>query len=149
MNNSLFKLIGAAACAAILTTSTLCAADTAPSPGSAQSTKKSSSHAYPFRGTVDSVDASAKTITLDGKKSERVLHITDDSVLEKDGKPAKLDEIASGDYAKGLLSKQEGSREILVKATFGPKPDKKGDKKSAAKPKAPATPAASAQTASN
>jgi hypothetical protein len=146
MNNSLFKLIGAAACAAILITSTLCAADSAPSPGTTQSPKKTSSHSYPFRGTVDSVDSSAKTITLDGKKSERVLHVTDDSLLEKDGKPAKLDEIASGDYAKGLLSKQDGSREILVKATFGPKPDKKGDKKAAAKSKAPTTPA---QTASN
>ena len=93
MNNSLFKLIGAAACAAILITSTLCAADSAPSPGTTQSPKKSSSHSYPFRGTVDSVDSSAKTITLDGKKSERVLHVTDDSLLEKDGKPAKLDEI--------------------------------------------------------
>lgn len=146
MNNSLFKLIGAAACAAILITSTLCAADSAPSPGTTQSPKKTSSHSYPFRGTVDSVDSSAKTITLDGKKSERVLHVTDDSLLEKDGKPAKLDEIASGDYAKGLLSKRDGSREILVKATFGPKPDKKGDKKAAAKSKAPTTPA---QTASN
>jgi hypothetical protein len=146
MNNQLFKLIGAAACAAILSTATLAAAESAPGTGTSQTQRKASSHAYPFRGTVDSVDATAKTITLDGKKSERVLHVTDDSLLEKDGKPAKLDEIASGDYAKGLLSKQDGSREILVKATFGPKPDKKGDKKAAAKSKAPTTPA---QTASN
>ncbi len=141
MNNQLFKLIGAAACAAILSTATLAAAESAPGTGTSQTQRKASSHAYPFRGTVDSVDASAKTITLDGKKSERVLHVTDDTVLEKDGKPAKIDEIASGDYARGLLSKQEGAREILVKATFGPKPDKKTDKKSTAKTKpAPAAP---------
>ena len=71
MNNSLFKLIGAAACAAILITSTLCAADSAPSPGTTQSPKKTSSHSYPFRGTVDSVDSSAKTITLDGKPTDK------------------------------------------------------------------------------
>jgi hypothetical protein len=141
MNNQLFKLIGAAACAAILSTATLAAAESAPGTGTSQTQRKASSHAYPFRGTVDSVDATAKTITLDGKKSERVLHVTDDTVLEKDGKPAKIDEIASGDYARGLLSKQEGAREILVKATFGPKPDKKTDKKSTAKTKpAPAAP---------
>jgi hypothetical protein len=141
MNNQLFKLIGAAACAAILSTATLAAVESAPGTGTSQTQRKASSHAYPFRGTVDSVDATAKTITLDGKKSERVLHVTDDTVLEKDGKPAKIDEIASGDYARGLLSKQEGAREILVKATFGPKPDKKTDKKSTAKTKpAPAAP---------
>ena len=142
MNNQLFKLIGAAACAAFLSTATLAAAESAPGTGTSQTQRKASSHAYPFRGTVDSVDASAKTITLDGKKSERVLHITDDTVLEKDGKPAKLEEVASGDYARGLVSKPDGAREILVKATFGPKPDKKADKKTAAKSKpAPATPA--------
>lgn len=132
MKNPLFRLIGAAACAAFLITSTLCAADAPSTPGSGQTTKKASGHAYPFRGTVDAINSSAKTITLDGKKTERVLHVTDASVLEKDGKPAKIEEIASGDYARGLLSKPDGSREILVKATFGPKPDKKGDKKATA-----------------
>lgn len=137
MKHPLFRLIGAAASAAILITSTLSAADPAPAPGTSQATKKGSSHAYPFRGTVDAVSTSAMTITLDGKKTERVLHVTTESVLEKDGKPAKIEEIASGDYARGLLSKPDGSREILVKATFGPKPDKKGEKKATAT-KAPA-----------
>jgi hypothetical protein len=146
MNNKLFKLIGAAACAAILSTATLAAAESTPGTGTTQTQRKASSHAYPFRGTVDSVDATAKTITLDGKKSERVLHVTDDTVLEKDGKPAKIDEIASGDYARGLLSKPDGGREILVKATFGPKPDKKADKKTTAKTK-PAPTAPSTDTA--
>ena len=146
MNNQLFKLIGAAACAAILSTATLAAAESTPGTGTTQTQRKASSHAYPFRGTVDSVDATAKTITLDGKKSERVLHVTDDTVLEKDGKPAKIDEIASGDYARGLLSKPDGGREILVKATFGPKPDKKADKKTTAKTK-PAPNAPSTDTA--
>lgn len=146
MNNQLFKLIGAAACAAILSTATLAAAESTPGTGTTQTQRKASSHAYPFRGTVDSVDATAKTITLDGKKSERILHVTDDTVLEKDGKPAKIDEIASGDYARGLLSKPDGGREILVKATFGPKPDKKADKKTTAKTK-PAPTAPSTDTA--
>ena len=47
-------------------------------------------------------------------------------MLEKDGKPAKFEEIAPGDYAKGLVTRPDGSREVIVKATFGPKPDKRG-----------------------
>ena len=51
-----------------------------------------------------------------------MLHVTADSVLERDGKPLKFEEIAPGDYAKGLVTRPDGNREIVVKATFGPKP---------------------------
>lgn len=147
MNNLLFKLIGAAACAAILTTSTLTAAEASPGTSGSQTQRKASSHSYPFRGTVDSIDTAAKTIILDGKKSERVLHVTADSLLEKDGKPARLEEVTSGDYARGLVTKPDGTREILVKATFGPKPDKKTERKAAAG--ARPAPTAPADTAAN
>lgn len=129
MNKQWLKFIGAAVCAACVTSTHLVAADPAPAPG--QSVRKPSGHSYPFRGTVESIDINAKSIHLDGKKAERVLHINDQTTLEKDGKPAKLEEIAVGDYAKGLVSKPDGSREILVKGTFGPKPPRNGGKKTA------------------
>lgn len=130
MNNHLCKLIGAAACAAFLLTShPLTAADPAPAPGSPHAAKKASTHPYPFRGTVDALDSTGKTLQLDGKKNDRTLHVTAESVLEKDGKPAKFEEIAPGDYAKGLVTRPDGSREVIVKATFGPKPDKRGRSK--------------------
>jgi hypothetical protein len=128
--NNLFKLLGAAACAAVLLNSTLIAAD--PSPPPSQVAPKSSTKAYPFRGTVDSIDSSAQTITLEGKKKGRILHINSETVLEKDGKPARFDEVSAGDYARGLVSKVDGTREVLVKASFGPKPEPKTSKKGTA-----------------
>ena len=125
MNNNLCKLIVAALCAAFVVTANLAAAEPAPATAAPPTARKASTHPYPFRGTVDSLDPAAKTILLDGKKGDRTLHVTAESVLEKDGKPAKLEEIAAGDYAKGLVSRPDGSREIVVKATFGPKPDKR------------------------
>jgi hypothetical protein len=138
MNKQWIKIIAAAVCAACVTSTHLAAADPAPAPG--QSARKPSGHSYPFRGTVESIDVTAKTIHLDGKKAERVLQVTDQTTLEKDGKPAKLEEIAAGDYAKGLVSKPDGNREILVKGTFGPKPPRNGGKKTA-QTKEPAKPA--------
>ena len=126
MNNHLSNLIGAAVCAAFLLTSNpLAAADPAADPAAPHAAKKVSTHPYPFRGTVDSLDAAGKTIQLDGKKNDRTIHVTAESVLEKAGKPAKFEEIAPGDYAKGLVTRPDGSREVLVKGTFGPRPEKR------------------------
>lgn len=123
-------MLAAAVCAAHFTTATL-AADTDAPKAPAAAAKKASGSTYPFRGTVEAVNATARTITLEGKKSERVLHVTAETTLEKDGKPAKLEEVAPGDYAKGLLTKPDGNRELVVKATLGPKPDRKPKQKAA------------------
>jgi hypothetical protein len=123
-------MLAAAVCAAHVTTATL-AADTDAPKAPAAAAKKASGSTYPFRGTVEAVNATARTITLEGKKSERVLHVTAETTLEKDGKPAKLEEVAPGDYAKGLLTKPDGNRELVVKATLGPKPDRKPKQKAA------------------
>ena len=123
-------MLAAAVCAAHITTATLAADTDAPkAPGAAA--KKPSGSTYPFRGTVEAVNVTARTIALDGKKAGRVLHVTSDSTLEKDGKPAKLEEVAAGDYAKGLLTRPDGTRELVVKATLGPKPDRKAKQKPA------------------
>jgi hypothetical protein len=138
MKNNLSHWIAATLCAAFTLTATLNpiahAAETIPgaspgaAPGKAASapTRKATVHPYPFRGTVEGLDTTGRTIRLGGKKADRKLYVTEDSVLEKDGKPAKLEEIARGDYAKGLVTRPDGAREIVVKATFGPKPEKPG-----------------------
>lgn len=128
MKHQWIHLLVAAACAAQFTTATLAADKDAPkAPSSAA--KKPSGSSYPFRGVVESVNVTARTITLDGKKAERVLHVTAESTLEKDGKPAKIEEVTPGDYAKGLLTRPDGARELIVKATLGPKPDRKARQK--------------------
>lgn len=129
MNTRWINLLVAAVCAAQVATSTLAAEADAPKAPAAAARKPSGS-SYPFRGTVEAVNLNARTITLEGKKSERVLHVTAETTLEKDGKPAKLEEVAPGDYAKGLVTRPDGTREVLVKATLGPKPERKARQKS-------------------
>lgn len=128
MKTRWINLLVAAVCAAQVTTSTLAAQADAPKAPAAAARKPSGS-SYPFRGTVEAVNLNARTITLEGKKSERVLHVTAETTLEKDGKPAKLEEVAPGDYAKGLVTRPDGEREVLVKATLGPKPERKARQK--------------------
>lgn len=73
---------------------------------------------YPFRGMVHSVDAAQNRILLKGRKENRVLRLTADTVLERGGKVVNLDEIQEGDQAKGTLVKDVRGEEILVKGTF-------------------------------
>lgn len=76
----------------------------------------------PFRGLVGSVDPSAQTVTLSGKKKERVLHVTEQTRLERDGKVVALGDVKPGDYARGSVSKDAEGREVLLKAAFGEPP---------------------------
>jgi hypothetical protein len=81
---------------------------------------------YPFHGTVASVDAKAKTITLEGKKAPRKLEITSTTHLFREDKPTTLGSILPGDYAHGTVLKK-GSAEQIVKGSFGLKPAKKAE----------------------
>lgn len=85
----------------------------------AEGKKKGSNSGVPFRGQVGSVDSTARTVTLSGKKKDRVLHVTDQTRIERDGKPAAIGDIKPGDSARGSVSKDAEGREVLLKATFG------------------------------
>lgn len=125
MKNNLIHLIGAALCAAFISNATLCAADSAGSPPAASPAKETKiARQYPFRGTVGSINTEAGTITLDGRKNDRTIKVGPDSVLEKGGQPVKLAEVARGHYLKGLLLKDADGKEVVVKASVGPKPSK-------------------------
>lgn len=96
-----------------------------PSAGAAQvepKKKRSAPAGVPFRGTVGSVDSIAQTVTLAGKKKDRVLHVTGQTRLERDGKPVAIGEIKPGDYARGSISKDAEGHEVVLKATFGEPP---------------------------
>ena len=79
---------------------------------------------YPFRGTITSVDKKAMTFTLEGKEKTRVIGMGSQSVLEKDGKPATLGQLVVGDYVHGRVEKH-GEEEVVLKASVGPKLEKK------------------------
>src|SRR4051794_30624850 len=60
----------------------------------------------PFHGNVASIDKSARTITMQGKK-QRLFHVTSDTKINKDRKPSSLIYLAAGDYVGG--SYREGA----------------------------------------
>ncbi|HAB16665.1 MAG TPA: hypothetical protein PLX89_22690 [Verrucomicrobiota bacterium] len=104
------------------------ASSTAPAEARSDSAKsdtiaKKSNRPVPFRGKVAAVDSQQMTITLSGPK-QRVFVLTTDSKVEKDGKPAVFADIALGDEARGLYQNEDGGKLVVVKASFGPKPDK-------------------------
>jgi len=124
MKNTIQNLIRSAVFAALFTSTATfaAAADKAASesnPGvTSVAPTASSPRAYPFRGTVGTADATAKTVGLAGRKSTRLLHVDASTKLSRDGKDITVAELQSGDYVKGLLLKTDG-RETLVKATVG------------------------------
>lgn len=119
MNRSFAVLTSLAAVMLLALTSTLARAED-PAPASAESSRKEPSKGgFPFRGQVGSVDTSARTVTLAGKKRDRVLHVTDQTRIEREGKSASLADIRPGDQARGSLMKDAEGREVLIKATFG------------------------------
>jgi len=81
----------------------------------------------PFRGTIASVDKTAKTFTLKGP-THQVIGVTSQTKLTKDSKPAVFDDLADGVVVTG--SKQQ----------FGEKWDAKTVKINSGKSAAPSTP---------
>ena len=61
-----------------------------------------------FRGVVASVDAIAKTFTIQGKKKSRVFNVTDKTKITKAGAVATFADIAANDRVSGSFTKREG-----------------------------------------
>lgn len=80
---------------------------------------------YPFRGTVSTADPAAKTVSFAGRNSTRTVHVAAFSQINKDGHDITLAELQTGDYLKGLITKDATGRETVVKASAGEKPEPK------------------------
>jgi len=112
-----------------LTTSAAPQKEASPSPtasGSAGTASSSASaeekapRATGFRGSVASVDASAKTFTTAGKKP-RVIKVTDKTSVTKDGATASFADIAADQKVSGSGWKQEdGTFEAKMVKIGGP-----------------------------
>lgn len=66
---------------------------------------------YPYHANVAAIDLVKNTITLDGKKKQRVLNITPTTRVLKDKKPVALDTIKIGEYITGSLVDTDGRLE--------------------------------------
>src|SRR5919109_3835877 len=94
-----------------------------PSPGTQSSAASSAEaspakmRATPFKGMIASVDDKAKTFTIAGKDSSRVLKISDKTIITKGGQPATMKEVVANAEVRGSYYKMpDGSMEAkLVK----------------------------------
>jgi hypothetical protein len=89
----------------------------------------------PFHGKLESVDASAETITIAGKTA-RVFHLTPTTkITDGAGNPSSLSAAVVGEDVGGSYSKDSGGTMTLFSVRFGAKV---GGKTSTAKTAAPA-----------
>jgi hypothetical protein len=72
-------------------------------------------HAAAFKGMIASVDDKAKTFTIAGKDTSRVLKITDKTIITKGGQPATMKEVVANEEVRGSYYKMpDGSMEAKV-----------------------------------
>ncbi|MDQ6765811.1 MAG: hypothetical protein M3Z22_06910 [Verrucomicrobiota bacterium] len=57
--------------------------------------------AIPFHGTVASVDQVAKSFTIAGKETSRVVMVTEKTTVTKSGASATMNDIAANDAVRG------------------------------------------------
>jgi hypothetical protein len=72
-------------------------------------------HAMAFKGMIASVDDKAKTFTIAGKDTSRVLKITEKTIITKGGQPATMKEVVANEEVRGSYYKMpDGSMEAKV-----------------------------------
>jgi hypothetical protein len=76
---------------------------------------------YPFYGTLDSVDVKEKTMTLRGKKKNRVILFTSKTRFTKDGAPANFQDGVAGERVSGSVRKNADGKEEAITIRFGTK----------------------------
>jgi len=72
-------------------------------------------HATAFKGMIASVDDIAKTFTIAGKDTSRVLKVTDKTIITKAGQPATMKEVVANEEVRGSYYKApDGSMEAKI-----------------------------------
>ena len=98
------------------------AADASSNAEAVQQGKKAGKVA-PFQGKISAVDTIGKTLTLAGKEKNRLITITSETKITKNGQPATLGDAAVGEVVGGRAKvTAEGQFEALS-LRIGPKPE--------------------------
>lgn len=84
---------------------------------------------YPYQGKVKSSDKTAMTVTLEGKEKERIISVTSETKITKEGKPATFGDITVGENVRGQVKKTADGKESATSVFIGPAPEKKGGEK--------------------
>ena len=128
MKNSL-KLFSILVLTAILGSTGLApvsmAADAAAKEQPAKAEKEKKRRAYPFHGKLGALDKKAKSITLHGKEKSRTFYLTEKTKIQKNGKPATLEDAVIGEEVAGSVLPDENGKLMLNRLRIGPKPEKK------------------------
>lgn len=90
----------------------------APAPAPARGARRET---YPFRGTIALLDATARTLTLEGRQTRRVIHVVDATRLERDGRRIPFEELKAGEAVTGTLRKTSAGAEEAVLLRIGVK----------------------------
>lgn len=99
--------------------------------GKGEGKEKAKSDRYPFSGKVKAADKTAMTVTLEGKEKERVVAVTSETKITKEGKPATFADITTGETIRGQVKKDDAGKEHATSILIGAAPAKKdgGEKK--------------------
>src|SRR5690349_11243559 len=90
-------------------------------PSAAEGDKKpATTRSMPFRGKIDGLDKSARTI----KVGARQFQVVDATKIMKAGKPSTLEEAAVGEEVGGAYREADGGKLELVSLRLGAKPGK-------------------------
>ncbi|HLA95331.1 MAG TPA: hypothetical protein VK612_06400 [Pyrinomonadaceae bacterium] len=81
--------------------------------------EKKAPRALPFNGKIAAVDKEAKTV----KVGERTFHVTPDTRIMKNAKPATLADATVGEVVGGSYRESDDKKLNLVSLRIGPKPD--------------------------
>ena len=86
--------------------------------------KEKKPSAGPFHGKLAALDKTAKTITV----GKRTFQITSETRINKEGKPATLDDGVVGEEVSGYVKPDDNGKLVATKVNFGPKAEPKGTK---------------------
>jgi hypothetical protein len=104
-------------CCVLLTAFQLTAvgAEQKPSAGGAGTKPEAANKAkgMPFYGKVGTIDKAAGTLTLDGKEKKRLFYLTSSTRIHRDKQPAKLEEVAVGQWVGGFVRPDAGGRPMV------------------------------------
>ncbi|MBM3821946.1 MAG: hypothetical protein FJ404_03480 [Verrucomicrobia bacterium] len=93
-----------------------------PKPPAEAKAESSARRPSPYRGKIASVDLDAKTVTLEGKTRQRVLVVSPQTRIHRDGQIIALSEAKAGEDIAGQYRRMEDGKMEAVSMRIGPKP---------------------------
>lgn len=83
--------------------------------------KDSKRNSYPFHGTLSTTDSSGMSLTLEGKKKPRVIAVTAETRIFRDGEKAKLKDGVAGERVTGTVRRNAAGQEEAITVRFAAK----------------------------